>query len=320
MRLGAAIHSVRAVPPLAMAEVAGWAGLQGWRLHAHVSEQRKEQTECVRYRGTTPLGVLAAAGAVNQRFTAVHGTHFSLNDITGLATDGGGCCCCPTTERDLGDGIGPSRRCMRDGVPLCFGTDSHALIDGFEEARAVEMDARPANEERGLFSPAALLEAATEDGMNALGWDAGVLAPGRLADFITIGLDCPVPLVPTRRWWPPPCLPPRRRTSMRSSSAASKSWRAASTSPFPGRRCRTSRRHRSPLRMSSLALTDIGVLVTCDAEHGRGPLGIVECAALVVDGGVVVYAGPASARPPRTRRSTSEVVACCPASSIPTPI
>jgi formiminoglutamate deiminase len=190
-RIGAAIHSVRSVPPLAMAEVAEWVESQGWRLHAHVSEQRKEQTECVRYRGTTPLGVLAAAGAVHPRFTAIHGTHFADTDITGLAIDGGGCCLCPTTERDLGDGIGPAVALRDAGVPLSLGTDSHAVIDGFEEARAAELDSRLAAKERGLISPAALLDAATENGMTALGWDAGALAPGRLADFITIRLDSP---------------------------------------------------------------------------------------------------------------------------------
>jgi formiminoglutamate deiminase len=189
--IGAAIHSVRAVPPLAMAEIAEWARSQDWRLHAHVSEQRKEQTDCLRHRGTTPLGVLAAAGAVRPGFTAVHGTHFADTDIVGLALEGGGCCLCPTTERDLGDGVGPAAALRRAGVPLSLGTDSHAVIDGFEEARAVELDARLVSRERGLLSPVALLEAATENGMTALGWDAGVLAPGRLADFITIRLDSP---------------------------------------------------------------------------------------------------------------------------------
>jgi formiminoglutamate deiminase len=190
-RIGAALHSVRAVPPLAIAQVAEWVGSQGWRLHAHVSEQRKEQTDCVRHRGTTPLGVLAAAGAVSPSFTAVHGTHFAETDIAGLAEGGGGCCLCPTTERDLGDGIGPAAALQAAGVPLSIGTDSHAVIDGLAEARAVELDARLASQERGVLAPAALLEAATRNGMTALGWDAGILAPGRLADFLTVRLDSP---------------------------------------------------------------------------------------------------------------------------------
>jgi formiminoglutamate deiminase len=190
-RIGAAVHSVRAVPPLATAQVAEWAASQEWCLHAHVSEQRREQTDCLRHRGTTPLGVLAAAGAVSPSFTAVHGTHFSDADVTGLADAGGGCCLCPTTERDLGDGIGPAPVLYSAGIPVCLGSDSHAIIDGFEEARAIELDARLASGQRGLFPPEALLEVATVNGMTALGWPAGVLAPGRLADFVTVRLDSP---------------------------------------------------------------------------------------------------------------------------------
>jgi cytosine/adenosine deaminase-related metal-dependent hydrolase len=66
-QIGAAIHSVRTVPPLAMAQVAEWAEGRDWRLHAHVSEQRKEQIDCRRHRGTTPIGVLAARPAPSTR-------------------------------------------------------------------------------------------------------------------------------------------------------------------------------------------------------------------------------------------------------------
>jgi formiminoglutamate deiminase len=190
-RIGAAVHSVRAVPPLAIAEAVGWAQQHGWPLHAHVAEQRREQNESRYLRGTTPLGVLAAAGAVGPRFTAIHGTHMSKKDIAGLAAEGGGCCLCPTTERDLGDGIGPAPALHRAGVPLSIGTDSHAVIDGFEEARAIELDTRLASEQRGLLDAGILLTAATANGMAALEWEAGELAPGRLADFITVRLDTP---------------------------------------------------------------------------------------------------------------------------------
>ena len=190
-RIGAAVHSVRAVPPLAIAQVAEWSGRQGWSLHAHVSEQRQEQTECKRHRGTTPVGVLAAAGAINPSFTAVHGTHLANTDIDGLAEEGGGCCLCPTTERDLGDGIGPAAALHGAGVPLSIGSDSHAVIDGFEETRAIELDARLVGTKRGVLSPPVLLETATVNGMRALGWKSGVLKPGWLADFVTVRLDSP---------------------------------------------------------------------------------------------------------------------------------
>ncbi len=49
--------------------------------------------------------------------------------------------------------------------------------------------------------------------------------------------------------------------------------------------------------MTSVTLTGIGRLVTCDPEHGRGPLGVIEQAAIVIDEGRIVYAGGASAAP-----------------------
>jgi formiminoglutamate deiminase len=187
--IGAAIHSVRAVPPVAAAAVAQYTAERKQSLHAHVAEQVKEGTDCQIHLGTTPLGALDRAGAVGPRFTAVHGTHLTELDVARLGRAGGGCCACPTTERDLGDGIGPFAALVKAGVPLCIGTDSHAVIDGFEETRAIELDARLDAEQRGVLSVATLLEAATAGGMTALGWEAGRLAPGYLADFVTVRLD-----------------------------------------------------------------------------------------------------------------------------------
>ncbi|MGW3487008.1 imidazolonepropionase [Streptomyces sp. NPDC001054] len=48
--------------------------------------------------------------------------------------------------------------------------------------------------------------------------------------------------------------------------------------------------------MTSTLLTGIGSLVTNDPAHG-GPLGLIEDAALVVDGGRIAWTGPASAAP-----------------------
>lgn len=47
----------------------------------------------------------------------------------------------------------------------------------------------------------------------------------------------------------------------------------------------------------SLAVTGIGQLVTNDVSLGRGPLGLIEDAALLVEDGVVAWAGPSGALP-----------------------
>jgi formiminoglutamate deiminase len=193
VRPAAAIHSVRAVDPDSAAVVAGFANERGWPLHAHVSEQPAENEECLERYGSTPLGVLARAGAVSERFTAVHATHLSDDDARLLSEAGAYCCLCPTTERDLADGIGvPSGR-------LTLGSDSQSVIDMFEEARAVELDERLRTLVRGTHSGVELLGALTATGYESLGWpEGGRIDVGALADFVTVRTDG-VRLAGTRR-------------------------------------------------------------------------------------------------------------------------
>jgi formiminoglutamate deiminase len=188
-RIGAAIHSVRAVDPDAAAAVAAYAAERSWPLHAHVSEQPAENEECASAYGLTPMGLLQKAGALSERFTAVHATHLAEADFGLIGDHGCGVCLCPTTERDLADGIGPARRLADAGARLSLGTDSQASIDPFEEARAVELDERLESGVRGRHSAAELLEAATTGGQARIGWpEAGRIAPGALADLVTVDL------------------------------------------------------------------------------------------------------------------------------------
>jgi formiminoglutamate deiminase len=189
-RIGAAIHSMRAVDPEAAATVAGWARDRNRPLHAHVSEQPAENEASEEAYGRTPTGLLTDAGALDANFTAVHATHLGDRDVS-LLGDAEACCCiCPTTERDLADGIGRMRPLVDAGASLSLGSDSHAVIDMFEEARAVELDERLTSGERGHHRAVALLRAASEHGHACLGWpDAGRIAVGARADLVTVSLD-----------------------------------------------------------------------------------------------------------------------------------
>ena len=189
-RYGAAIHSVRAVPAEALPEIVRWADERGAPLHVHLSEQRAENAACLAYRRRTPTGLLADAGALGPRTTAVHATHLTATDRVLLGERAVNVCLCPTTERDLADGIGPARALAEGGSPVSLGTDSHAIIDMFEEARAMELDERLRTERRGHFTPGELLCATTAAGHAALGWtDAGRITPGARADLVTVRLD-----------------------------------------------------------------------------------------------------------------------------------
>lgn len=189
-RIGAAIHSVRAVPAEQLATVARWAEERRAPLHVHLSEQTAENDACREAHGRTPARLLADHGVLGPRTTGVHNTHLTAEDISLLGGSGTGTCMCPTTERDLADGIGPAVALQQAGSPLSLGSDSHAVIDLLEEARAMELNERLRTRTRGHWTAAALLRAASADGHAALGWDeAGALETGALADFTTLALD-----------------------------------------------------------------------------------------------------------------------------------
>ncbi len=193
VRVGTAVHSVRAVPRPDLARAAAAVERlgedRGHRLpvHVHVSEQPAENHTVRAHYGATPVELLDEAGLTGPRMTVVHATHLEDGDVSTLGRTGTSVCLCPTTERDLADGIGPARALAAAGSPLCLGSDQHAVIDPFEELRALEMHERLRSGERGRFAVEDLLGAASAGGYRALGWaDGGEIRTGALADFIVV--------------------------------------------------------------------------------------------------------------------------------------
>lgn len=172
----AAIHSVRAVPREQLHVFRGRAPL-----HVHLSEQVAENEACLAAYGVTPARLLHEEGLLGPGTTVVHATHLSDDDIELLGTTRTNVCITPTTERDLADGIGPARRLADAGCRLSIGSDSHAVIDPFEELRGLELDERLATQRRGHWTAAELL---------AIG-AGGTIAIGERADLVTLDTTSP---------------------------------------------------------------------------------------------------------------------------------
>jgi formiminoglutamate deiminase len=188
--VGAALHSVRGVPIDHMAAVVDWADSHRAPVHVHSSEQTAEIDQCVAVHGRTPTAVLRDAGVLGPRTTVVHATHLTDDDLSDLDRTATGVCFCPTTERDLADGIGPAPALLAGRGLFSLGSDSHAVIDLFEEARAVELDERLAHHQRGVITADRLLQAATVDGQHCLGRpDAGTIRIGAPADLVAVDLE-----------------------------------------------------------------------------------------------------------------------------------
>jgi formiminoglutamate deiminase len=188
VRLGAAMHSVRAVPATMLPTIA--AATRDRPVHVHLSEQPAENEACLAFHGRTPAELLADAGLLAPNLTAVHATHLTPSDIALLGGADVTACICPSTEADLADGIGPARELADAGSPISLGSDQHALVDALGEMRALEHGERLRTGRLGRFTPAELVDIGTVHGHRCLGWPgAGRIAPGAPCDLVAVRTD-----------------------------------------------------------------------------------------------------------------------------------
>lgn len=185
---GSAVHSVRAVPETELSRMAAVRPAGPW--HVHLSEQLAENAAVQGFYGCTPTELLGRHALLDERTTAVHATHLTASDVRRLGSARTYACFCPTTERDLADGIGPAAALAGAGSRLTLGSDQHAVIDMFEELRGLELHERLTSHRRGCFTPAQLINAASETGHRSLGRpDVGRLAVGDAADLVEVAHD-----------------------------------------------------------------------------------------------------------------------------------
>jgi len=177
VRIGVAPHSVRAIPPDWLEDIARFAATRGMPVHMHVAEQPAEVEACLDETKRRPVELLAERGVLSERFVAVHATHITPAEARLLGQAAAFVCLCPTTERDLGDGLPDVGALIEARVPICLGVDGYALCDPFEEMRGVELGERLRTGKRFATWPAPaehLWRAASEVGARALGFgDAG---------------------------------------------------------------------------------------------------------------------------------------------------
>lgn len=185
VHLGAAMHSIRAIPARDLPRFADTAG----PLHIHLSEQPAENAAALAAYGATPTQLLAAAGLVDGRLSAVHATHLRDADVAALGAGRASIVMCPTTEADLADGIGPATALAGAGATIALGSDQHVVLDGPREAQALEAGERLGSGRRGRFAPAALVDALTVGGARSLALPVGALAVGQACDFFALHSD-----------------------------------------------------------------------------------------------------------------------------------
>lgn len=153
LRVGCALHSLRAVPAAAMREVLD-ALPSRVPVHIHIAEQIGEVQDCIALRGARPVEWLLANAEVDEHWTLVHATHLDQAEIAGIARSGAVVALCPTTEANLGDGLFPMREYRDANGRWGIGSDSHISVSPVEELRWLEYGQRLLSRHRNIVADA----------------------------------------------------------------------------------------------------------------------------------------------------------------------
>ena len=205
VRIGIALHSLRAVPADAMTAVLdGIAKLGPSRsgfpasmlpIHIHIAEQVGEVDECMAVHGARPVQWLLEHADVDPRWCLVHATHMDESEVVRVARSGAVAGLCPTTEANLGDGFFALADYMREGGAIGIGSDSQISVSPVEELRWLEYGQRLLTRTRNVAASLAgssvgevLLQASCSGGAQASGMPVGSL----------VGGDASLPSVGTR--------------------------------------------------------------------------------------------------------------------------
>jgi formimidoylglutamate deiminase len=195
VRIGVSPHSLRAVDPAALEEIASSVPADA-PIHIHAAEQLREVEQCVATLGRRPVEWLLENMRIDRRWCLVHATHLVPEEIEGLASSGAVAGLCPTTEGNLGDGIFPLLAYRAAGGRYGIGGDSHVSRNPAEELRTLEYLQRLSVGKRNLVTSdktvavgtTLWLEAAA-GGAQALGRRMGALAPGMRADLVVLDAE-----------------------------------------------------------------------------------------------------------------------------------
>ena len=200
VRIGLAHHSLRAVPPDALAAATAAIGAMdpAAPIHIHVAEQTREVEQCLAWSGARPVQWLLDHAAVDAAWCLVHATHMDDAETRRFAATGAIAGLCPTTEANLGDGFFPLLSYLEARGGWGVGSDSHVSLSPIEELRWLEYGQRLRERRRALAplgkplsAGLVLWQAAVAGGALALGRRTGALAPSHRADLVVLDPDAP---------------------------------------------------------------------------------------------------------------------------------
>ena len=164
-------------------------------MHIHLAETKVQAVMGQQIYGTSLLKHLDSIGVLGTNLSLAHSIWVEDDDVELFARRGATPVHNPASNLRIGSGLAPVKRFLSAGVHVGLGTDGSASNDGQNMFDAMRLAALIHNQAGTDFShwvsPAQALDMATRSGARAFGLDAGVLAPGKLADIVLLRRDTP---------------------------------------------------------------------------------------------------------------------------------
>jgi 5-methylthioadenosine/S-adenosylhomocysteine deaminase len=187
-------HSLTTADAELLAEFVPRARAAGVPLHYHANETREEVEPIVEERGVRPLEYADDLGMLEPGDFIAHGVHVDETEIGLLADRNVGVAHCPASNMKLASGIAPVQAMLDAGVTVGIGTDGAASnndLDVFDELRDAAMVGKLGAEDAAAVAAPDVVRAATAGGAELLGFDAGRIEAGALADLAVVDFEKP---------------------------------------------------------------------------------------------------------------------------------
>jgi 5-methylthioadenosine/S-adenosylhomocysteine deaminase len=168
----------------------------GARLHTHLAEGAYEVDYALARWGMRPAEYLDSLAVLGPELLAAHSVLLSVEEMERYVDRGVSVAHCAFNNYHVG--VPRLLEMIRRGVPVGMGTDGAGAwgpLDLFQVAHAARIGLQlvhgTPNHYRGVISSEELLAIAVRGGAKVAGLEGetGVLAPGRLADFIVVDVD-----------------------------------------------------------------------------------------------------------------------------------
>ncbi|TET91656.1 MAG: amidohydrolase [Methanomassiliicoccales archaeon] len=164
-------------------------------VHFHLSETKEEVDNCVKENGSSPVRFLEEIGFLGPRLLAAHSVWLDEKEIGILAKADVKISHNPVSNMKLAVGKAiPYSKMRKAGLNISLGTDgcaSNNNLDMFESMKFAALLQKHGSNDSTIMPAGEAFQLATVNGAEALGFDAGVIEVGKLADLMLIDTRLP---------------------------------------------------------------------------------------------------------------------------------